>query len=86
MIFLNSGSAAAALVFYPPGVCTHTETEGKQRKSPEYFKIFEKNTIFNEHPADVRKNVYALLRGLKCVNAFLGLSTGFLAGLRRTGS
>ena len=28
-------------------VCTHTDTEGKQRK--EYFKIFGKNTIFNEH-------------------------------------
>ena len=33
-------------------VCgTHTDTEGKQKgKSPEYFKIFQKNTIFNEHP------------------------------------
>ena len=33
--FLNSASSAAALVFYLPGVCTHTETEGKQ--SPKYF-------------------------------------------------
>ena len=33
-IFLNSASsAAAALVFYLPGVCTHTDTEGKQRKA-----------------------------------------------------
>ena len=49
VIFLNSvSSAAALLVFYLPGVCTHTNTEGKQ--SPEYFKLFEKNTIFNEHP------------------------------------
>ena len=48
MIFLNSVSSAAALVFYLPGVCTHTETEGKQ--SPKYFQIFEINTIFNEHP------------------------------------
>ena len=48
MIFLNSVSSAAALVFYLPGVCTHTDTEGKQ--SQEYFKIFGKNTIFNEHP------------------------------------
>ena len=30
--FLNSASSAAALVFYLPGVCTHTDTEGKQRK------------------------------------------------------
>ena len=48
MIFLNSASSAAALVFYLPGVCTHTDTEGKQ--SPEYFNILRKNTIFNEHP------------------------------------
>ena len=46
--FLDSVSSAAALVFYLPGVCTHTDIERKQ--SPEYFKIFEKNTIFNEHP------------------------------------
>ena len=29
VIFLNSASSAAALVFYLPGVCTHTDTEGK---------------------------------------------------------
>ena len=33
MIFLNSVSFAAALVFYLPGVCTHTDTEGKQREA-----------------------------------------------------
>ena len=34
MIFLNSASSAAALVFYLSGVCTtHTDTEGKQRKA-----------------------------------------------------
>ena len=43
VIFSNSASSAAALVFYLPGVSIHTETERKQ--SPEY-----KNTIFNEHP------------------------------------
>ena len=48
MIFLNSANSAAALVFYLPGVCTHTDTEGKQ--SPEYFFLIGKNTIFNEHP------------------------------------
>ena len=31
--FLNSACFAAALVFYQPGVCTHTETKGKQRKA-----------------------------------------------------
>ena len=35
VIFLNSASSAAALVFYLPGVCTHTDTERKE--SPEYF-------------------------------------------------
>ena len=33
MIFLNSASSAAALVFYLSGVCTNTDTEGKQRKT-----------------------------------------------------
>ena len=33
LIFLNSVSSAAALVFYLPGVCTHTYTKGKQRKT-----------------------------------------------------
>ena len=52
MIFLNSGRAA--LVFYLPGVCTHTDPEGKQRKARvrNIFKIFGKNTIFNEHPVE----------------------------------
>ena len=52
MIFLNSASSAAALVFYLPGVCTHTDTEGKQRKARvrNILKSSEKNTIFNEHP------------------------------------
>ena len=52
MIFLNSASYAAALVFYLPGVCTHSDTEGKQRKAgvQNILKPSEKNTIFNEHP------------------------------------
>ena len=32
VIFLNSASSAAALVFYLPRVCKLTDTEGKQRK------------------------------------------------------
>ena len=31
--FLNSASSAAALVFYLPCVCTHTDIKGKQRKA-----------------------------------------------------
>ena len=52
VIFLNSASSAAALVFYLPGECTHTDTEGKQRKARVWniLKSSEKNTIFNEHP------------------------------------
>ena len=52
MIFLNSAISAAALVFYLPGVCTHTDTEGKQRKARvrNILKSSKKNTIFNEHP------------------------------------
>ena len=33
MIFLNFSGSAAALVFYLPVVCTHTDTEGKQRNT-----------------------------------------------------
>ena len=44
VIFLNSASSATALVFYLPLVCTHTDTEGKQRKFRvrKIFKIFGK--------------------------------------------
>ena len=44
MIFLNSASSAAALMFYLPGVCTHTDTEGKQRRARvlNIFKSSEK--------------------------------------------
>ena len=51
LIFLNSASSAAALVFYLPGVCTHTDPEGKQRKARvrNILKSSEK-TILNEHP------------------------------------
>ena len=40
VIFLNSAGSAAALVFYLPGVCTHTDTEGKQKRTE--FGIFQK--------------------------------------------
>ena len=62
VIFLNSASsAAAALVFYLPGMCAHTDTEGKQRKARvrNIFKIFgQKNTISKEYPV---QNVPATL-------------------------
>ena len=35
MIFLNSAGSAAAQVFYLPGVCTHTDTEGKTGSGAE---------------------------------------------------
>ena len=36
----------------PAGVCTHTDTKGKQGKARvrKILKSSEKNTIFNEHP------------------------------------
>ena len=44
VIFLNSVSSAAALVFYLPGVCTHTDIERKQ--SPEnILKSSKKHNI-----------------------------------------
>ena len=44
VIFLNSASSAATLVFYLPGVCTHTYTKGKQRNTRVRIirKSFEK--------------------------------------------
>ena len=52
VIFLNSASSDAALVFHLPGVCTNTDTKGKQRKTrvQNILKSLEKNTILNEHP------------------------------------
>ena len=50
MIFLNSASSAAALVFDIP-LCTHTDKEGKPREARDrnIFQNLLKNTI-NEHP------------------------------------
>ena len=41
VIFLNSASSSAALVF-DLQLCTLAETEGKPRETRIYFKIFEK--------------------------------------------
>ena len=51
MIFLNSASCAVSLVFYLPGVCTHTDTEeygvmgvrdggGRARRTVDWFSVF----------------------------------------------
>ena len=65
VIFPNSASFAAALVFYLPSVCTHTETEGKQRKARvrNILKYSKKNTIFNEHPVPMYKESPLNARG-----------------------
>ena len=36
-------------------VCTHTDTEGKQRKARarNILKSLDKNTLFNEHPVSL---------------------------------
>ena len=64
MIFLNSVSSAASLVIYLPGVCTQTDTKGKQRKARvrNILKSLDKNTIFNEHPVYASKNVNKVRR------------------------
>ena len=51
VIILNSASSAAAMVFYLPVMCTHTDTEGKQRKArvQNILKSSEKKPIFNEY-------------------------------------
>ena len=66
MISRNSASSDAALVFYLPGVCTHTDTE-KHRERPESEIILKnrKNTIFNEHPVAAWIEVRELLAGLR---------------------
>ena len=56
---MNSASSAAALVFYLPfsDPCTQRNARLENRERPEsliYLKIFEKNTIFNEHPVYTR--------------------------------
>ena len=45
VIFLNSASSGAVLVFYLPGECKHTDTEGKQRNTRvrNILKSLEKN-------------------------------------------
>ena len=58
MIFLNSAISAAALMFYLPVVCTHTDTEGKVRvrnilKSSEKTQYLM-NTLYMSMP-----NVYS---------------------------
>ena len=47
LIFLNSASSAASLVFYLPSVCKHTDTEGKQRKARvrNILKSLKKNNF-----------------------------------------
>ena len=39
VIFLNSASSAAALVFYLPGMCVHTLTPRENREKPESGKF-----------------------------------------------
>ena len=59
-----SASSAAALVFYLPGVCTHTDTEGKQ--SPENILNLRKNKIFNEHPVSSESETNTVWSKSRC--------------------
>ena len=49
VIFLNSASSAAALVFDLP-LCTHTEGKPREARVRIIFQNLRNNTIFNGHP------------------------------------
>ena len=57
MIFLNSASSAAALFSYIPGLCTHTDNKGKQRKArlQNILKSLKKTQ-------DLMNTLYVLIR------------------------
>ena len=62
--FFNSASSAESLVLYLPGVCTHNDTEGKQRKARVWniSKSSKKITMFNEHPVPFNhQRMFAIL-------------------------
>ena len=70
MIFLNYASSVAALVFHLPGMCTHTNTKGKQREARvrNIFQIFWKktqyllNTLYQKHK--VKEEERKVLKGM----------------------
>ena len=71
VLFLKSANSTAALVFYLPGVCMHTDTEGKQ--SPEYLKKLDKtqylmNTLYY---TDVQKLVIDIVQSCLSVSLWL---------------
>ena len=83
MIFLNSASSSAALVFYLPGVChTLTPRENWERPESRIFSKIGKNTIYNKHPVHpktCRKNQPSIT----CLfNVFLNFSHNVKSGLR----
>ena len=66
MIFLDSASSAAALVFYLSCVCTRTDTEGEQRKAwvRNILKSLEKtqylmNTLYIRRKDRIDKEIAA---------------------------
>ena len=66
VIFLNSASSAAALVFYLP-LCTLTDTEGKPRETGIYLKIFEKtqylmNTLYLLFISNICRSIYFVIK------------------------
>ena len=61
-IFLNSASSAAALVFYLPGVCTHDDTEGKERKAGvRNILKSSKKTQYSEYPVYYDNNLISII-------------------------
>ena len=79
--FLNSASSGAALEFYLPGVCTHTDTEGKQGKVKVWniFKNSEKtqylmNTLYLPF---TNWNIVHLEEAIKTIIKGEGISSAF---------
>ena len=73
LIFLNSVSSAAALVFYRPGVCVHQLTPRENRERPG-SGIFLKNS----------EKTHYLMNILYLLNALIGEIWSCIAPLRGT--
>ena len=63
---MNSASSAAALVFYLPGVCTHTGTKGKQRKTRvrNILKSLEKTQYLINTLYYIKQSIFLWLSNL----------------------
>ena len=70
MIFLNSASSAAALVFYLP-LCTHTDTEGKPREA-RVRNIFFGKTFWKKTQYLINTLYIFIFKNIKKIKKKLG--------------